>query len=156
MVLLHALPPGEAADADHENPGDGVHDDATQLDVPPGFGRNKLAVHQPGAHSNPHSGEQHHEEEIHHVTRKAVVTPRLLQEPTGLQQRVSDLATEDDGVDLSGRFPERQRCRDAQDAHQVVGQHQGPLRLEIHTPAQVEEEIAQAKAQPVYLKSCVW
>lgn len=156
VVLLHALPPSEATDADHEDPGDGVHDDATQLDVPPGLGRGELTVHQPGPHSNPHPGEEDHEEEVHHVAHEAVITPCLLQEPAGLQQRVRDLAAEDDSIDLCGRLPKCQGCCDAQDAHQVVGQHQGTLCLEVHAPTEVEEEVAQAKAQPVYLQSRVW
>lgn len=100
MVLLHALPPSEATDADHENPGDSIHDDTTQLNVPPGLGRSKLTVHQPGPHSNPHPSEEDHEEEIHHIACESVVTSHLLQEPAGLQQRVSDLTTKDDGIDL--------------------------------------------------------
>lgn len=155
LVFPHGLLAGETADADHEHPGHHVHDHPSQLDVPAGPGRCQLAVHQPGSHPDAHTSEEHHEEEIHQVAREGVVLAQLLEEPAGLQQRVGDLAAEDDGVDVRGRLAQRQRGGDAHDADQVVGQHQGSLRLEVCTPAQVEDEVAQAEAQPVHLEGGV-
>lgn len=155
MVLLHAFPPGKSADAHHEHQRNGIHDDAPDLDEQNGFGRHQHTVHQPGPDPNPHPGEEHDKKEIHHIPGKGVVEPLLPEEPTGLQEGIGDLAAEDDGINFCSRLAQGQRHSDPQDADSVMGQHQCTFGLEVDTPAQIKEEVAQTHTQRMNLKSGV-
>lgn len=152
---LCAPPQGEPNDVHQEDPGQGVHGHAATLDKKPGPGRHQLAVQHGAAHENPHGDEEQHEERVHGLPEPRGVLPRLFEEPAGLQQRVGDLAAEQDGAALDAGLAQPQGQQDSQDAHGVVGQHDGPLRAEVHAPGHVEHEVAQAQHQGADLEGRV-
>lgn len=149
------LPHGEPNDVHQEDPGQGVHGHAPALDKKPGSGRRQLAVQHGAAHEDAHGHEQQHEERVHGVAQPRPVPPRLLEEPARLQEGVGDLAAEQDGAALDTGLAQPQRQQDSQDAHGVVGQHDGSLRAEVDAPGHVEDEVAQAQHQGADLEGRV-
>lgn len=149
------LPHGEPDDVHQEHPGQGVHGHAPALDEKPGSGRRQLAVQHGAAHEDAHGHEQQHEEQVHGVPEPRPVPPRLFEEPARLQEGVGDLAAEQDRAALDAGLAQPQRQQDSQDAHGVVGQHDGSLRAEVDAPGHVEDEVAQAQHQGAHLEGRV-
>lgn len=117
-----------------------------------------MVQHQ-GAHAHTHSGKQQYEEQVHGVAQQAVIAAQHAEEPAALKQRVGDFTTEDDSAGLTARLPHAQGQQEAHDAHDVVGQHDGALGAVTHTPAHVEEEVAEADGQGPGLEGgvlCAW
>lgn len=106
-------------------------------------------------YTDPHTREQGHKEEVHYVPCETVIVASFPEKPSHLEQRVGDLTSKENGVDLCARLPKREGHDDPQDAQCVMSQHQGALRLEIDAPAQVEDEVTQGKTQNVNLERCV-
>ena len=152
---LSALPHGEPNDVHQEDPGQGIHGHAATLDKKPGPGRHQLAVQHCAAHENAHGHKQQHKERVHGVPEPRGVLPRLFEEPASLQERVGDLAAEQDRAALDAGLAQPQRQHDSQDAHGVVGQHDGALCAEVHAPGHVENEVAQAQHQGADLEGRV-
>lgn len=147
VVLGPTLPVGEPSDVHHEHPGDGVHGHAAQLHDQRRHGRRELTVEHDRAHAHAHGGEQGDEGQVDGVAQQAVVEAQPAQEPAALQQRVGDLAAEDDAARLAARHAHQQGQQDARDAGRVVRQHDWTLAVVAHAPADVEEEVAQAHGQ---------
>lgn len=106
-------------------------------------------------YTDPHTREQGHKEEVHYVPCETVIVASFPEKPSHLEQRVGDLTSKENGIDLCARLPKREGHDDPQDAQCVMSQHQGALRLEIDAPAQVEDEVTQGKTQNVNLERCV-
>lgn len=145
----------EPGDVHHEDPRQPVHNYASQLHHHSGPRRGQLAVEHGGAHAHPHGGEKEDEEQVDGVAQQAVVAPHPAQEPAGLQQRVGELAAEDDGARLARRHARQQRQQDAGNAGGVMAQHDGAIAAEAYAPGHVEQEVAQADAQRGRLQSRV-
>lgn len=155
LLPLSALPQSEPNNVHQEHPGQGVHGHAATLNKKPGPGRHQLAVQHRAAHENPHGHKQQHEERVHDVPEPRGVLPRLFEEPASLQEGVGDLAAKEDRAALDAGLAQPQGEQDSQDAHGVVGQHDGPFRAEVHAPGHVEDEVAQAQHQGVDLEGRV-
>lgn len=159
LLPLSTLPHSEPNNVHQEHPGQGVHGHAATLNKKPGPGRHQLAVQHRAAHKNPHGHKQQHEERVHSVPEPRGVLSRLFEEPTSLQEGVGDLAAKEDRAALDAGLAQPQGEQDSQDAHGVVGQHDGPFRAEVHAPGHVEDEVAQAQHQGVDLEGrvlCTW
>lgn len=155
FLPLSALPHGEPNDVHQEHPGQGVHGHAATLDKKPGPGRHQLAIQHRAAHENPHGHEEQHEQRVHGVPEPRGVLSRLFKEPASLQEGVGDLAAEQDGAALDAGLAQPQGQQDSQDAHGVVGQHDGSLCAEVHAPGHVENKVAQAEHQGADLEGRV-
>lgn len=152
---LLAFPHGEPNDVHQEHPGQGVHGHTPTLDKKPGSGRHQLAVQHGAAHEDPHDHEQQHEERVHGVPEPRPVLSCLFEEPARLQEGVGDLAAEQDGAALDAGLAQPQRQQDSQDAHGVVGQHDGSFGAEVDAPGHVEDEVAQTQHQGADLEGRV-
>lgn len=150
LVLLLPVPSlplahGKSHNVHHEHPRQRVHRDPAALDEESGSRGDQLAVQHCSSHEDSHHNKEQHEQNVHDVAQARLVIARLLQEPARLQQRVGDLAAKEDGAALDAGLPQPQRQQDSQDAHGVVGQHNGSLCAEVHAPGHVEEKVAQAQ-----------
>lgn len=152
---LFAFPHGEPNDVHQEHPGQGVHGHTPTLDKKPGSGRHQLAVQHGAAHEDPHGHEQHHEERVHDVPKPCPVLSCLFEEPARLQEGVGELAAEQDCAALDAGLAKPQRQQDSQDAHGVVGQHDGSFGAEVDAPRHVEDEVAQTQHQGADLEGRV-
>lgn len=155
LLPLSALPHSEPNNVHQEHPGQGVHGHAATLNKKPGPGRHQLAVQHCAAHENAHGHKQQHEERVHSVPEPRGVLSRLFEEPASLQEGVGDLAAKEDRAALDAGLAQPQSEQDSQDAHGVVGQHDGPFRAEVHAPGHVEDKVPQAQHQGVDLEGRV-
>ena len=152
LVPAFAFSSGESNNVHHEHPGESVHGHSPALDEESGSRGDQLTVQHCASHEDSHQHKQQHEQDVHGVPQLRPVTSRLFEEPACLQEWVRDFAAEENRARLDARLPQPQGQQDSQDAHGVVGQHNGSLCAEVHTPGHVKDKVAQAHHHGTYLQ----
>lgn len=151
--LVPALPLsyGKSNNVHHKYPGQSVHSHSPTLNEESRSWGDQLTVQHCASHEDSHHHKQQHKQDVHGVPQLRPITSRLFEEPACLQEGVGDLTAKEHGARLDARLPQPQGQQDSQDAHSVVGQHNGSLCAEVHTPGHIKNKVAQAHHQGTYL-----
>lgn len=147
-----ALPHGKSSNVYHKHPGQSVHGYSPALDKESGSWGDQLTVQHCASHKYSHHHKQQHKQDVHHVPKQSPVTSCLFEEPACLQEGVGDFTAKEYCTRLNARLPQPQGQQDSQDAHGVVGQHNGSLCAEVHTPGHIKNKVAQAHHHGTYLQ----
>lgn len=149
------LADGKSNNVYHKNPGESVHGHSPTLDKESGSRGDQLTIQHCASHEDTHHHKQQHKQDVHNVPQPSPVMSRLFEEPACLKEGVGDLTAKEDSAGLDARLPQPEGQKDSQDAHGVVGQHNGPLCAEVHAPGHIKNKVAQAYHHGTYLQRSV-